>query len=38
MHRSLKDHWPELTLVTFSALGFVLIAGAGIYFIVTALV
>ena len=34
MNRSSRDRWAELTLVTLSALGFVAIAGAGVYFIV----
>ena len=34
MNRFQKDRWPELALVTFSAVGFVAIVGAGIYVIV----
>jgi len=37
MNRSLRDRWAELTLVTFSAVGFVAIAGAGVYFLVMSL-
>ena len=37
MNRPLRDRWAELTLVTFSAVGFVAIVGAGIYVIVTSL-
>ncbi len=37
MNRSLRDRWAELTLVTFSAVGFMAIAGVGVYFIVLSL-
>ena len=37
MNRSLRDRWAELALVTCSAVMFVVIVGAGIYIIVTAL-
>ena len=37
VNRSVRDRWAELALVTFSAVGFVAIVGAGIYVIVTSL-
>ncbi len=37
MNRTLRDRWAELALVTFSAVGFVAIVGAGVYVIVMSL-
>lgn len=37
MNRFLRDRWAEWTLVTFSAVGFVAIVGAGVYVIVLSL-
>lgn len=37
MNRSLRDRWAEWALVTFSAVGFVAIVGAGVYVLVMSL-